>query len=67
MKQTMDILLKLYREYLKTITSFRFDPIILLISSQIVQDFKKIVSLYLIMVIIFHLPLVVLNALYKKK
>jgi len=62
----MDILLNLYKKYLKTITTFKFDPIILLISIQISSSLRETCFLYLIMLVIFHVPLIVINTFYKK-
>lgn len=50
--------LKFYEEYLKTIKNFRFDPIILFISANFSNSLKGLFTLYLILLIAIHLPII---------
>ena len=63
----MNIILKLYKEYLNTITKFKFDPIILFIATQLSDNLKETFSFYLLALIIVHIPLITLNTFYKSK
>jgi len=49
---------KFYEEYLKTIKNFKFDPIILFISANFSNSLKGLFTLYLILLITVHLPII---------
>ena len=54
----MKELFKLYDKYLKTIKKIRFDPVILFISVNFSHSLKGLITLYLILLLAVHLPII---------
>ena len=57
---------KAYAKYLKTITHLKFDPIVLFITIQFTNGVKETFSLYLLLLLVFHLPIIILKNQLKK-
>ena len=57
-EKDMKEFLKIYEKYLKTIKNLKFDPIILFIAANFSHSLKGLFSLYLILLITIHLPII---------
>ena len=61
----MNTIIKYHSKYIKFITKLRFDPIALHIALIFFDDLKAICITYMILLTLFHLPLII-YASYKK-
>ena len=64
-EKNMKEFLKLHGKYLETVKNLRFDPIILLISVNFSHSLKYLITLYLILLIVIHLPIIFCKSFYK--
>jgi hypothetical protein len=61
----MDKIIKYHSKYLRFIIKIKFDPIALFIVLIFLSDLKYIYITYILLLILFHLPLI-LYKIYKK-
>lgn len=62
----MTKILKLHSEYLETITKFKLDPIILLMSVTVSSNLREAIIAYMILLVAFHIPFIILNTVYNE-